>query len=272
MVPVDDGTIASAQQGDARALERVLEALAPSIDRFARRMCGHDADADDVVQDALLAIAQKLPTFERRASLSSWAFAVTRSACSHRRRGAKNRPTQSLDEADDAADSAFDPESSASRAELRDAIERALASLDDDHREVLLLRDAEGLTAPEAAAALGIGVDALKSRLHRARRALHAALAPAISPARRDAAATASRCPDVIEAWSQETEGDLRAEDCKRLQGHVAACARCGTICESLRRELGACAALREGPVGVGIRERVSASIAEWRRLRAKSS
>jgi RNA polymerase sigma-70 factor (ECF subfamily) len=109
-------------------------------------MCRHDADAEDVLQEALLAIAQHLPQYEGRSSLSSWAFAVTRSACAHRRRGLKNQPAESLDSAVEIATNTDNPESDAARAEARASLERALAALDDDYREVLLLRDAEGLT------------------------------------------------------------------------------------------------------------------------------
>ena len=81
-----------ARAGDREALEAVLEGVAPSVHRFALRMCKNVHDAEDVLQDTLILIAEHLPNFEARSSLSSWAFSLTRSACARRHRGFKNRP------------------------------------------------------------------------------------------------------------------------------------------------------------------------------------
>src|SRR5215471_6532900 len=84
--------IARARQGDREALEAVLATVAPSIHRFGRRMCRNVHDAEDVLQETLLNIAKHLGDFEGRSSLSSWVFALTRSACARKRRGLKNQP------------------------------------------------------------------------------------------------------------------------------------------------------------------------------------
>ena len=83
-----------ARQGDRDAMESVLESVAPSIRRFALGMCRNDADADDVVQDALLSIATNLGSFEGRSAFATWAFTLARTACS-RRRSAASRLRQS---------------------------------------------------------------------------------------------------------------------------------------------------------------------------------
>src|SRR5579885_812703 len=87
-----DGLLERARQGDTAALEELLAGLAPSIRRFGIRMCKDPALADDVLQDTLLNIAVHIPEFEGRSSLSSWVFALTRSACARKRRGLKNQP------------------------------------------------------------------------------------------------------------------------------------------------------------------------------------
>ncbi len=240
-----DALLGLARAGDRAALEALLLAVAPQVARFGRRVCGRSsADTDDALQDALLSIARNLASFEGRSSFSSWVFALVRSACSHRRRGAAARPHESLDSAVALVDPAPDPEASAERTELRRAIEAALDGLGEEQREVIALRDVEGLSAEEAAAALGLSVPALKSRLHRARAALRAALAPTLAPAAR---APGPSCPDVLAALSQKLEDELAPEACTLLESHVSGCAACGSLCDTLRVALGLCHALRAG-------------------------
>ncbi|HEX6239471.1 MAG TPA: sigma-70 family RNA polymerase sigma factor, partial [Polyangiales bacterium] len=197
----------------------------------------HEADADDVVQDTLLAVATHLAEFQGRSSLSSWVFMLARTACARRRRGLKNRPHVSEDAVSERA-SEDSPEASAEERELRRALERALANLSEEQREVLLLRDMEGLTAPEVADSLGIGVEAVKSRLHRARSALREALQTVLegrAPARE------TSCPDIVAAFSQKLEGELGAEDCAAMERHMQACPACASACAALRSALWAC-------------------------------
>ena len=179
-----DELIERARRGDSAALAQVLETVAPAIHRFGVRMCKNAHDADDVLQDTLMSIAEHLADFEGRSSLSSWVFALTRSACARRRRGLKNRPTVAEPFAMDRPDLSPTPEQQAVNRELSQALSRALSDLPDTYREVILLRDVEGLTAPETADALGVSLDAVKSRLHRAREALRISLRPQLEPSR----------------------------------------------------------------------------------------
>lgn len=161
--------VARAKAGDRAAMAELLASVAPSIRRFALRMCRSEADADDVLQDALVSIATHLDTFEGRSSVPSWAFSLARSACAHRRRGKKNKPSEGEEVLSALPSEGPGPEEGSVARETSRIVAHALDTLPDDYREVLLLRDAEGLTAPEAATVLGVSVDALKSRLHRAR-------------------------------------------------------------------------------------------------------
>ena len=95
-----------ARAGDDHALDALLVAIEPVVQRFGRRLCRQDDDADDVKQDTLLALAQHLGDFEARSSLTSWVFALARSACVRRRRGLKNRPHASTDDLPEAIDAA----------------------------------------------------------------------------------------------------------------------------------------------------------------------
>jgi len=167
-----------ARLGDERALDALLVALEPTIQRFGRRLCRQDDDADDVKQDTLLALSRHLGEFEERSSITSWVFALARSACARKRRGLANRPHASTDDVPDAASAEPNPEDRVALREDTEALARAVAALPKVHQEVLFLRDLEGRPAAEAASELGITVDALKSRLHRAREALREELGP----------------------------------------------------------------------------------------------
>jgi RNA polymerase sigma-70 factor (ECF subfamily) len=252
--------VARARAGDRKALEAVLQAIAPSIHRFGLRMCKSVHDAEDVLQDTLINIATHLAEFEGRSSLSSWVFALTRSACARKRRGLKNRPPVSDERLVEAPDLAASPESKAADQQLAMALSRALDDLSDDYREVILLRDVEGLSAPEAASSLGISVDALKSRLHRAREALRTTLRPLLEPS----TLPGRGCPDVVELWSQMLEGDLSQDDCSAMQKHLAGCPSCSAACDALKKALVACQRVRTDEVPPEIQARVKAAVKAW--------
>ena len=252
---MDPELIQRAQSGDREALERLLEEIAPLVHRFGMRMCRHEADADDVLQDTLLAVTRHLAEFERRSSLSSWVFMLARTACARKRRGLKNRPHVSDDAVGERASPESSPEATAEEQELRRGVEHALDGLSDDHREVLLLRDMEGLTAPEVAQSLGISVEAVKSRLHRARSALREALETALEQA---APVRAATCPDIVAAFSQKLEGDLGVEDCAAMERHIADCPACASACSALRTALWACrTTAQHQPVPPAVQARV---------------
>lgn len=253
-------TVALAKAGDRAALEALLGAVAPSVHRFGLRMCRNAHDAEDVVQDTLLAVARHLGEFEGRSSLSSWVFALTRSACARKRRGLANKPPVSDTHLVEEPDPSASPEAQASERELSKALGAALDGLSPDYREVLVLRDLEGLTAPEAASVLGISVDALKSRLHRAREALREALRPVLEPA----LAPHAGCPDVVALWSQKLEGDLSQADCSAMEAHLAGCPSCGSACDALKRALLACQRAPSAAVPPAVQERVRAAMRAW--------
>lgn len=256
-----DEVVERARSGEEAAVEALLARVAPAAHRFALRMCRNVHDAEDVLQETLLAVATHLPEFEGRASLSSWVFALARSACARRRRGLKNLPPVDDAAAREKEDESPSPERSAEDRELASALSRALDGLSDEHREVILLRDVEELTAAEAASAIGISVDALKSRLHRAREALRQSLAPVLE---RGAPPPSPRCPAVAELWSKKLDGDLRAEDCAEMQRHLDVCPACRSACESLRRALVACKHSRTSEVRPEVQERVREALKVW--------
>jgi RNA polymerase sigma-70 factor (ECF subfamily) len=250
-----------AKRGDQAALEKLLVSIAPSIQRFGMRMCKDGADTEDVLQDTLMTILQHLHEFEGRSSFTSWAFALTRSACTRRRRGLKNKAGVELDESLGLIGEQPSPEQGVVRRQLSDRLTEALDELSDEYREVILLRDVESLTAPEAAETLGISVDAVKSRLHRARQALREALRPVLEP---KLALSPSSCPDIMLLWARKLEGELDAVDCAEMEKHIAHCPACASACASLKTALVACRRDAAGDVPVAIQEQVRAAVRKW--------
>ncbi|MES1175671.1 MAG: RNA polymerase sigma factor [Myxococcales bacterium] len=252
--------LARARLGDKAALETVLSSVAPAIHRFGLRMCKNAHDAEDVLQDTLLTLVSHLGDFEGRSSLSSWVFSVTRSACTRKRRGLKNRPLLGEEHLVNESATAPSPESGAADQELSMALSAALASLSDDQREVVLLRDVEGLTAPEAASALGVSVEALKSRLHRARAALRDALRPFLESS---APRATANCPNVVALWSSKLEGDLSQQDCSAMERHLLDCPSCAGACGALKQALLGCRQMG-GEVSPEVQASVKDALRDW--------
>ena len=168
----DDELVDAARTGDRAAIDELLARHEQQIYRFGLRMCGDEESAREVLQETMLAAFRHLPGFRGEAALSTWLYQIARSFCIKERRG--TRPTAQLDER--APDPAPLSDRQAHAREIGAALAKAIASLPTDQREVLVLRDVEGLSAGEAAQVIGIEVGALKSRLHRARTALRQAL------------------------------------------------------------------------------------------------
>lgn len=159
---IDAALVTAARAGDAAALDRLLAQSQPDLLRFARRTCANAEDAEDAVQAALWQLHRRIGTLRVIAAFTSWLFRIVEREC--RRLLGLQRRTVPLDEAPFSA-LALDPVPT----DLRRDFGMMIAALPDLYREVLILRDVEELTGPEAAAQLGISVEAVKSRLHRAR-------------------------------------------------------------------------------------------------------
>ena len=159
---IDSALIAAAKGGDAVALDRLLAVSQPDLLRFARRTCTTTEDAEDAVQTALWQLHRRIGTLRIIAAFASWLFRIVEREC--RRLLGLRRATVPLDNvAPEALPLAPVP------LDLRRDLGAMIAALPDLYREVLILRDIEEWTAPEAADRLGISVEAVKSRLHRAR-------------------------------------------------------------------------------------------------------
>lgn len=165
-----------ARAGDWRALDAASRCFGQHLLAAGRRHCRTESEAEDALQDALLAAGQHLDQFRGDGTLEGWLMRLVIHACRRLRRGRKNDPA--LHVAGEPNAPGDDPESLASEKELAATLTRALMALSPDERTLLLLAEAEGYRAPELALQLHASPAAIRKRLQRARTKLRAALGP----------------------------------------------------------------------------------------------
>ncbi|MEW6434752.1 MAG: sigma-70 family RNA polymerase sigma factor [Myxococcota bacterium] len=189
MEPTDDAVLlARARAGDVSGFEALVEKHKDRVYALALRMTNSEADAAEVSQEAFLAAFRNLKEFRGDAQFGSWVhrIAANTALMRLRKRKAAAETLESTLEVEptfnergslmDTVSNWRDAEGDALDAELRVAIETAAASLADEYRQVFVLRDLEGLSYEEIAELTGDTVAAIKSRLHRARLSLRAAI------------------------------------------------------------------------------------------------
>lgn len=174
---------------DYQAFEEILNRYQDKAYRLAWGLVKNDAEAQDVVQEAFLNIHRKLDSFEGSAKLGSWIYRIVVNQALMRLRKTKRRAEVGIDDAAVEVGSevgAFSGQApwqvradeAAQNRELRQQILAAVDSLDPKYQAVFVLREVEGLPHAEIAEILGLTVGAVKTRLHRARLFLQAALEP----------------------------------------------------------------------------------------------
>jgi len=164
----------AAQRGDRAALERVLVRSRQDLRRYAEYHCAVN-DVEDAVQESLFLVARKIGHLRAVEAYASWLFRIVKRECNRLKRALRHivlRPT--LEEIDG-------PHYPPPDGLLRD-LAGALQSMPAHYREIVLLRDYEGLSIAEISARLGLHTEAAKARLHRARSLARQLLTPSEIP------------------------------------------------------------------------------------------
>jgi RNA polymerase sigma-70 factor (ECF subfamily) len=171
----DEALLVAFGNGDRAAAEALTLRLAPRVMGFAARMLGGDrAEAEDVAQEAMLRLWRVAPDWRQgEAQVTTWLFRVVTNLCTDRLRKARGVDLDTVPEPADDAPSADAALQDAARAR---ALETALITLPDRQRQAVILRHIEGLSNPEIAKIMDIGVEAVESLTARGKRALAAAL------------------------------------------------------------------------------------------------
>lgn len=173
---IEQELVRMAAQGDQDAFASLVRQYENKVYHLALRMCGNEVDAWDVAQEAFLSAWRGLPSFRGEAGFSTWLYRLTSNAAvDHLRRARRQREGPSLDSGEpglDVPDPGPSPQEAAEGAELRSAVAAGLGALSEGHRQVLVLREVQGLSYEEIAGALDLDLGTVKSRLSRARGAL----------------------------------------------------------------------------------------------------
>ena len=170
--------------GDRRCFESLVRRHEGRVFRVTLAVLGNAQDAEEAMQDAFIKAFRHLSQFRREARFTTWLTSIAVNEARQRRKA--RRDDVSLDDAGEPFVPRrylawrADPEKLYCKQEMRRTIEAAILSLPAIYREAFLLRDLEGMTAEEAAEAIGITVGALKSRLLRARLMMRETLAPSL--------------------------------------------------------------------------------------------
>lgn len=195
---LDDTTLAAlVLDGDHEAFRHIMRRCNQRLFRVARGVVNDDAEAEDIVQEAYVHAYEKLAMFRGDASLLTWLTRIVLNEAYGRLR--RHRATIDIDQIDVAQDQggrvlAFpskigndDPVAMAARGQVRRLLEHAIEELPEPFRIVFVLRDIEECTIEETAALLELRAETVKTRLHRARRRLRAALQDTLAATLTDA-------------------------------------------------------------------------------------
>jgi RNA polymerase sigma-70 factor (ECF subfamily) len=168
---VDNALATAAKAGDRVALERLLHAHADRIHAVCRRIVGDPDDALDATQEAMIAVARGITRFDGSARISTWIYRVATNAALDELRRRKRRPLPA--EAEITPDPLGD---GTGAVDARLDVDAALASLPEDFRVAVVLRDLCDLDYGEIAEALNVPIGTVRSRIARGRAALEARL------------------------------------------------------------------------------------------------
>lgn len=174
----DDALVRAFQGGDRRAFDDLVHRHSARVFRLVRRMTGREDAAEEVTQEVFVSVYRALPRYEARARFTTWLTSVSLNHArtwGRRQSRDESRRVRGSEEHDplEAAPAAGEgPDRLAERRERLSAVHDALARLDPDDREIVVLRDLEGYGYGQIGESLGVPPGTVKSRLHRARLAL----------------------------------------------------------------------------------------------------
>lgn len=174
----DDTLLVLYANGDREASRLLTARLAPRIFGYAMRLLADRAEAEDVTQETMLRLWKVAPQWRPgEAQVSTWAYRVVTNLCTDLRRARMRRPAVTLDAAPEIADGARGAVAGMIEADRMQALQNALNQLPERQRQAVVLRHIEGLTNPDIALIMQIGVEAVESLTARGKRALAAILA-----------------------------------------------------------------------------------------------
>ena len=170
----DDITLQRAIEGDVQAFEALVELYQHRVYGVCLRMLCNDQDAQDAAQETFIKVYRSIGSFKQQAQFSTWIYriAVNTSLDYLRRRRVTASFDAMVEEGFDAPSDADTGDRALEKQFEREQIDAAIASLPEDQRAVIVLRDVQGLSYEEVAGAVQTNLNTVKSRISRGRRAL----------------------------------------------------------------------------------------------------
>jgi RNA polymerase sigma-70 factor, ECF subfamily len=242
-----------------QSVDRALALLQNTVFAFSMRVCGHQQDAEDTMQDVLLKSIPHLAKFDNPKALTVWLYKVARNCCLSQRRKAANAPARnlSLDELmpsrRELEQMLRNPEPSQEQALLSEEdaaqLRQAIMAIPIHHRMVLVLHDMEELSTEEVAQILKLREGTVRVRLHRARLLLRRQLerpeegGRIIVPILHAAAEEERplRCRRLFAALSDYMDGVIDDAMCDEMDRHLHDCAPCQVFLASLQSAVAQC-------------------------------
>jgi len=167
----DEELIEACRDGETSAFDVLVDRWEDKIRGAAWRVLDSEEEARDVAQEAFLKAYRGLDGFKREARFSSWLYQIALNLCRDRLRRRKTRAAVSLEELEASGPVLVEPRPGAHemavRNDLAGAVRRAISGLPEEQREVVILKEYEGLTFLEIAQALDVPVSTVKTRLYR---------------------------------------------------------------------------------------------------------
>lgn len=171
------------RERDERAFRELIEGHRDRVYNITYRMLGNRAEAEDIAQEVFITVFKTIDSFREESKFSTWLYRVTVNHCKNRIKYLARRQDRNKDELDEMSGAvngatlgspvrAALPDRALEGIQMEEILREAIASLDDDHRTVVVLRDIEDMSIEEICAITELPDGTVKSRLHRARLAL----------------------------------------------------------------------------------------------------
>ena len=180
----DIALITSFLKGDRVSFDRLVLKYQDRILNLCVRTAGDYAEGEDAAQETFVKVYKNLNKFKGEALFSTWLYRIAVNTCKNRRRSWWNRmkrtavridkpiETEEGEHTYEIGDTSLSPIKDLERLQIADSVKKALDTLTDKHKELIILRDIQGLSYEEIEAILGISIGTVKSRLSRARKAM----------------------------------------------------------------------------------------------------
>jgi RNA polymerase sigma-70 factor (ECF subfamily) len=215
--PDDEELVSRVLGGESSFFAQIVRRHQDSVYGMARRFLGSRAEAEDAAQEVFLRAYRGLEGFKGRAKLSTWLHRIAFNHCADRLRSRRRlgRQAEALNEQALLADGRSDPEGLALSAEERRSVRRAVNSLQEIYREVVILQYYQGMSSEEISALMGVPRKTVETRLYRARKALRMSLDPPLGSGARRGALQGRRAQGALLGTEEHTCGCVTLGHCE---------------------------------------------------------